>query len=117
MSNTWVRFKKSGVAIGYAHFEGDVAEIAADKAELGMEQGIVVAAKPAEIEAAKAKIAAEKAKSAALGTPASRTAAAPSVSDSTLQSLLAQMKDMQAEIERLKAASAEPAKPATPPAA
>lgn len=114
MSNIWVRFKKSGVAIGYAHFEGDVAEITAEKAELGMEQGIVAAAKPAEIDTAKAKIAAEKAKNATPVAPGSRSTAAPS--DAALQSLMAQMKSMQDEIDRLKAAGAEPSKPATPAA-
>lgn len=107
---TWVRFKKPGVAIGYAHHEGDVAEIDATKADEGMEAGVLVRAKPAEIEAAKQAL-------VALEASASRATTAPSVSDSALQSLLAQMKGMQDEIDRLNAAAAKPAQPATLPAA
>lgn len=49
MKNTWVRFKKNGAAYGYAYFAGDVAEIASDKADALLEQGVVVAAKESEI--------------------------------------------------------------------
>lgn len=56
---TWVRFKKSGVPLGFGHFEGDIAEIDSLRAEAGMELGICIAAKPAEIENAKAVTAAE----------------------------------------------------------
>lgn len=45
----WVRFKKPGTPIGYAHFEGDVVELPADKAEEGMEAGVLVRAKDDEI--------------------------------------------------------------------
>lgn len=96
---TWVRFKKSGVAIGYAYHEGDVAEIAADAADAGQDAGVLVRAKPAEIEAAKQAL-------ATLEAAAPRAATVPPVSDSTLQSLTTQMKSMQAEIDRLKAAAA-----------
>lgn len=55
MSKTnWVRFKKPGSPIGYAHFEGDVVELPVDKAESGMEAGVLVRAKDDEIKAAQA---------------------------------------------------------------
>lgn len=97
---TWVRFKKPGVLIGYAHHEGDVAEIDAAKADEGMEAGVLVRAKSAEIEAAKAAL-------AALEASAPRTASAPVPADAMAQ-VLAQMQAMQAEIDRLKAATPAP---------
>lgn len=60
MSKTlWVRFKKPGPSIGYAHFEGDVVELPSDKAEQGMEEGVLVRAKDDEIKAAQAAQAAK----------------------------------------------------------
>ncbi len=88
---TWVRFKKSGVLIGYAHHEGDVAEIDATKADEGMEAGVLVRAKPAEIEAAQAAIAAE--------VEAAKAVVAP-LSPAALMQLVA---DMQAQINALTA--------------
>ena len=92
---TWVRFKKSGVLIGYGHHEGDVAEIDAIKADEGMEAGVLVRAKPAEIGAAKEALAALEL-SATRITPAFGSAEA-------MAQLAAQLKAMQAEIDRLKA--------------
>lgn len=54
---TWVRFRKPGVSIGYAYFEGDVAELPADAADAGMEAGVLVRAKDEEIKAAQAALA------------------------------------------------------------
>jgi len=86
---TWVRFKKSGVLIGYGHHEGDVAEIDAEKAEEGMENGVLVRAKPAEIEVAKAHLAAKAEKAAAVVTPMSQSA------------MMKVIEDMQAQINAL----------------
>lgn len=57
MTKTWVRFKKSGTIIGYAHFEGDVAELPTDAADAGIEAGVLVKAKPEEIAAAQSAFA------------------------------------------------------------
>lgn len=64
-TKTWVRFKKSGVLIGYAHPEGDVAEIDAEKADKGIEDGVLVRAKQPEIDAAKIKLVEAAAREAA----------------------------------------------------
>lgn len=68
-TKTWVRFKKSGVLIGYAHPEGDVAEIDAEKADKGIEDGVLVRAKQPEIDAAKIKLVEAAAREAAAAAP------------------------------------------------
>lgn len=79
--------------------------------DLLSKNGIVREASKAEIEAYSAATKAE-----AMSPAQSTLPAAPSVSDNALKSLVAQMKSMQDEIDRLKAAAAEPTKPTTPPA-